>query len=139
MLWEREGFSDFLTITNRRKNRVGIWPTSGTNFRCDSKNERATGTAGRTSKFAIKSLKAERGRYGELLNFAQEQNKEFQSLNEENKTLRERVAVLEQWKDKMVQWAKEKLPRVRKLAASFFRTAGMPREANKYKNHELER
>ncbi|MED3427422.1 hypothetical protein P4412_33125, partial [Bacillus thuringiensis] len=26
------------------------WPTSGTNFRCDSKNERATGTAGRTSK-----------------------------------------------------------------------------------------
>ncbi|EKE45905.1 MobB3, partial [Bacillus velezensis M27] len=86
-----------------------------------------------------KSLKAERGRYGELLNFAQEQNKEFQSLNEENKTLRERVAVLEQWKGKMVQWAKEKLPRVRKLAASFFRTAGMPREANKYKDQELER
>ncbi|ASF57323.1 hypothetical protein WYY_19254 [Bacillus velezensis M27] len=26
------------------------WPTRGTNFRCDSKNERATGTAGRTSK-----------------------------------------------------------------------------------------
>ncbi|MCU9592798.1 hypothetical protein [Bacillus velezensis] len=86
-----------------------------------------------------KSLKAERGRYGELLNFAQEQNKEFQVLNKENKTLRERVAVLEQWKDKMVQWAKEKLPRVRKLAASFFRTAGMPREANKYKDNELER
>ncbi len=86
-----------------------------------------------------KSLKAERGRYGELLNFAQEQNKEFQSLNEENKTLRERVAVLEQWKDKMVQWAKEKLPRVRRLAVSFFNAAGMRREAAKYKDNELER
>ncbi len=49
------------------------------------------------------------------------------------------MAVLEQWKDKMVQWAKEKLPRVRRLAVSFFNARGMRREATKYKDNELER
>nr|AEA95699.1 hypothetical protein pSD853_7.9_6 [Salmonella enterica subsp. enterica serovar Dublin] len=48
-----KGFSDFLPISHRRKSRVGGQPTSGTNFRCDSENERATSTAGRTSKFAM--------------------------------------------------------------------------------------
>ncbi|MEJ1131273.1 hypothetical protein V9L20_27170, partial [Variovorax sp. CCNWLW225] len=86
------------------------------------------------------------GQYAEVLSFAKKQNQTLEKvvgenkvLKKENKTLKERVAVLEQWKDKMVQWAKEKLPKMRKLAASFFRTAGMPREANKYKDNELER
>nr|AAC60409.1 gamma-glutamyltranspeptidase [Bacillus subtilis] len=67
------------------------------------------------------------GQYAEVLSFAKKQNQtlekvagENKALKKENKTLKERVAVLEQWKDKMVQWAKEKLPKMRKLAASFF-------------------
>ncbi|MFW2110414.1 plasmid recombination protein, partial [Bacillus spizizenii] len=86
------------------------------------------------------------GQYAEVLSFAKKQNQtlekvvgENKALKKENKTLKERVAVLEEWKDKMVQWAKEKLPKVRRLAVSFFNTAGMRREAAKYKDNELER
>ncbi|AKL86472.1 hypothetical protein [Bacillus atrophaeus] len=41
--------------------------------------------------------------------------------------------------EKIVQWAKEKLPKLRRLAVSFFNTAGMRQEAAKYKDNELER
>ncbi|PSA88743.1 plasmid recombination protein [Bacillus atrophaeus] len=86
------------------------------------------------------------GQYAKLFDLAKNQQQslekvvgENKALKKENGTLKERVAVLEQWKDKMVQWAKEKLPKVRRLAVSFFTTAGMRREAAKYKDNELER
>jgi len=54
----------------------------------------------------------------------------FISLNEENSDKRAggRTGTVEKQNGVV---AKEKLPRVRELVVSFFRTAGMPSEANK--------
>lgn len=85
-----------------------------------------------------KSFKKQNNDFRELLTFAKKQNDSFEKLKKENVELKEEVSALKHWKDKMVQWAKANLQTLPKKAFSFFRAAGMNKEAQKYKGNELE-
>ncbi len=59
-------------------------------------------------------------------------------LVKKNDELQEKNRELQGWKDRMIEWGKKSLKKIPELAESFFKSAGMEKEASKYQD-ELER